>query len=135
MIMLACTIMPFIGEGTVAYNYVRTRFEWEYEEYSEYSSITNAISIVGQAVLIPLIGKKCTRSLQYQIPPPINNIFFLIAFMGVNESLVMCAIFFSISARHFIKAFAYEPWLYYVGMYFDLNPQYFFLVKMPPFFL
>ena len=41
--------MPFIGEGTVAYNYVRTRFEWEYEEYSEYSSITNAISIVGQA--------------------------------------------------------------------------------------
>ena len=50
--------MPFIGEGTVAYNYVRTRFEWEYEEYSEYSSITNAISIVGQAVLIPLIGKK-----------------------------------------------------------------------------
>ena len=67
--------MPFIGEGTVAYNYVRTRFEWEYEEYSEYSSITNAISIVGQAVLIPLIGKKCTRSLQYQIPPPINNFF------------------------------------------------------------
>ena len=66
--MLAFTIMPFIGEGTVAYNYVRTRFEWEYEEYSEYSSITNAISIVGQAVLIPLIGKKCTRSLQYQIP-------------------------------------------------------------------
>ena len=53
--------MPFIGEGTVAYNYVRTRFEWEYEEYSEYSSITNAISIVGQAVLIPLIGKKCIR--------------------------------------------------------------------------
>ena len=127
--------MPFIGEGTVAYNYVRTRFEWEYEEYSEYSSITNAISIVGQAVLIPLIGKKCTRSLQYQIPPPINNIFFLIAFMGVNESLVMCAIFFSISARHFIKAFAYEPWLYYVGMYFDLNPQYSFPVKMLKFFL
>ena len=61
MIMLAFTIMPFIGEGTVAYNYVRTRFEWEYEEYSEYSSITNAISIVGQAVLIPLIGKKCTK--------------------------------------------------------------------------
>ena len=55
--------------------------------------------------------------------------------MGVNESLVMCAIFFSISARHFIKAFAYEPWLYYVGMYFDLNPQYSFPVKMPKFFL
>ena len=61
--------MPFIGEGTVAYNYVRTRFEWEYEEYSEYSSITNAISIVGQAVLIPLIGKKCTRKylIKYQL--------------------------------------------------------------------
>ena len=57
--MLAMTMMPFIGEGTVAYNYVRTRFEWEYEEYSEYSSITNAIAIVGQAILIPLIGKKC----------------------------------------------------------------------------
>ena len=70
--------------------------------------------------------------------PPINyNLYYLfsIAFMGVNESLVMCTIFFSISARHFIKAFAYEPWLYYVGMYFDLNPQYSFPVKMLKFFL
>ena len=74
--MLAFTIMPFIGEGTVAYNYVRTRFEWEYEEYSEYSSITNAISIVGQAVLIPLIGKKMYQKIPYQIPPPINNFIF-----------------------------------------------------------
>ena len=61
--MLAFTIMPFIGEGTVAYNYVRTRYEWDYEEYSEYSSITNTISIAGQAILIPLIGNTIQKKI------------------------------------------------------------------------
>ena len=47
MAMITLTIMPFIGEFSVAYNYVRSRYEWDFMEYSEYYSITNAVSIVG----------------------------------------------------------------------------------------
>ena len=43
------TIMPFFGEFSIAYNYVRTRYEWEVDEYSTYSSITSATSIVGKS--------------------------------------------------------------------------------------
>ncbi len=42
------TIMPFFGEFSIAYNYVRTRYQWEVDEYSTYSSITSASSIVGE---------------------------------------------------------------------------------------
>ena len=46
--IISLTVMPFAGEGSVAYNYVRTRYEWGYQEYSEYSSIVSACSIIGK---------------------------------------------------------------------------------------
>ena len=48
MLMMAMNIMPFIGESSIAYNYVRTRYEWEVDEYSTYSSIVSASSLVGK---------------------------------------------------------------------------------------
>ena len=42
------TILPFAAEHSIAYNYVRTRYEWQVEEYSTYRSIVSAASIVGK---------------------------------------------------------------------------------------
>ena len=48
MAMIALTIAPAIGEGAVAYNYVRTRYHWDVEEWSAYNSIMSTISIIGK---------------------------------------------------------------------------------------
>ena len=47
MAIISLTIMPFTGERTVAYNYVRTQFGWSFEEFSQYSAITSAAFIIG----------------------------------------------------------------------------------------
>ena len=48
MIMTALTIFPFIGESTVAYNYVRSRYEWEITDYAHYKTIVSASTIAGK---------------------------------------------------------------------------------------
>ena len=49
MILIAMfTILPFSAERSIAFNYVRTRYEWELDEYSQYSSIVSATSIAGK---------------------------------------------------------------------------------------
>ena len=48
MAMMVLQIVPFFGEFTIAFLYVRTRFKWEVDEYSRYSSIVSAIGIVGK---------------------------------------------------------------------------------------
>ena len=45
--IMALTVASFVGEGSVSYNYVRTRYEWDYEEYSQYKSIISACMISG----------------------------------------------------------------------------------------
>ena len=42
------TILPFSAERSIAFNYVRTRYEWELDKYSQYSSIVSATSIAGK---------------------------------------------------------------------------------------
>ena len=60
MAMMVLQIVPFIGEGTVAFLYVRTRFGWEVEEFSQYSSIVSAIGIVGKPALqSPKSAQQC----------------------------------------------------------------------------
>ena len=48
MTMMILQIVPFFGEFTIAFLYVRKRFGWEVDEYSQYSSIVSAIGIVGE---------------------------------------------------------------------------------------
>ena len=41
-------VVPFFGEGTISYLYVRTRFGWEVDEYSNYRVADSVTSIVGK---------------------------------------------------------------------------------------
>jgi hypothetical protein len=93
--------MPFVGEGTISYNYVRTRYKWEVDEYSTYQSITTASGIVGQAIFIPLA-----------------------AMLGVNEAWIMTIVFGSIMLRHLIAGLAVEPWMYYFATLMDIVGSY-----------
>jgi hypothetical protein len=40
--------IPFFGEGSIAYLYVRTRYGWEVEEFSQYSSTISTARLVGE---------------------------------------------------------------------------------------
>jgi hypothetical protein len=95
------TIMPFIGEYSISYNYVRTRYKWGVDEYSTYQSITSASNIVGQAIFIPLV-----------------------AMLGVNEAWIMTIVFGSTTLRHLIKGLAVEPWMYYFAAMIDIVGSY-----------
>ena len=55
MLTFLFVIIPFSGEHTIAFSYVRVRYDWSVDEYSTYSSIVTASGIVGQAILIPLL--------------------------------------------------------------------------------
>ena len=41
-------VVPFFGEGTISYLYVRTRFGWEVDEYSNYRIADSVTSIAGK---------------------------------------------------------------------------------------
>lgn len=101
MIIQIFTILPFFGEFTIAFSYVRIRYNWGVDEYSTYSSVVSITGIVGQAILLPLIKA-----------------------LNINEALVMVVIYASVVARHVIKGFATEPWLYYLGAMVDLIGSY-----------
>jgi hypothetical protein len=88
------TFLPFFGEMTVAFSYVRIRYSWGVDEYSTYSSIVSSSSIVAQAIFMPLVS-----------------------LLKVNEAWIMIFCFVSLIARHVVKGFASEPWMYYLGKY------------------
>jgi len=95
--------LPFFGEHTMSYNYVRTRYDWGMVEYSNYRSICSVIDLVGQGVLIPLIG-----------------------YLNIKDTNIIPFIIVTIIARHTIKGLAYQPWLMYVGSGVDLLGGYAF---------
>ena len=95
--------LPFFGEGAVSYNYVRTRFNWDMVDYSNYDSICSIIDLVGQAVFIPLLG-----------------------YLQLPDANIIPFITFTIFLRHMIKGFAVESWMMYLGSSIDLMASYSF---------
>ena len=41
-------IMPHFGEGGLIYTYTQKRYDWHIAEFSQYSSVTNAVSLAGK---------------------------------------------------------------------------------------
>jgi len=95
--------LPFFGEGAVSYNYVRTRYHWGYEDYSDYKSICSIIDLTGQAIFIPILG-------MLQLP----------------DANVIPFIIFTVIVRHVIKGFAVQSWMMYLGSSVDLLASYSF---------
>ena len=93
----------YIGESAVGFNYVRTRFGWGFVEYSKYNSICNIIDLVGQGILIPLIG-----------------------YMGIRDTNIIPLLIAATIVRHLIKGLAYNPWMLYLGSAVDLMGGYTF---------
>ena len=95
--------LPFFGEFIVGFNYVRTRYGWGMVEYSDYSSICRIVDLIGQGILIPLLG-----------------------YLELCDTTVIPVIISTIIARHVIKGLAYEPYLLYVASAVDLMGGYAF---------
>jgi hypothetical protein len=66
-------VLPFFGELTIGYNYVRTRYGWGMVEYSEYQTITEVMDMVGQAIFIPLLGYAQVQCTKHIVPTAGNN--------------------------------------------------------------
>ena len=45
--MMIFIVVPFFGEMNISYLYVRTRYGWEVEEYSQFYSIVSTAGIIG----------------------------------------------------------------------------------------
>ena len=106
MMIVIFSFLPFFGEFTVSYSYTYLRYGWEVDENSDYSTINSIVDILGQAIFLPLM-----------------------AWLKWNEAWVMVLIFCTISTRHAIKAFAFEPWLYYLGSMIDCLGFYAFNIR------
>ena len=48
LVMLGMILSPFEGLRSVQYFYVRTRYGWEVDQYSSYSSFNSAVGTIGK---------------------------------------------------------------------------------------
>ena len=85
-------ITPIFGEGVISYLYTYTRYHWEVDQFSTYSTVTSIIRLIGLVVFVPILNKYC-----------------------VNEAYILLGLFNSSLARNIIKGLAYEGWMYYIG--------------------
>ena len=83
-----------VGVDANEYNYTRTKFEWEMNEYSQYSSIVISAIIIGQGLFIPLV-----------------------AYFKPNEVLVMTILLGTVLSRYVIQAFAVSGMMFYIGAF------------------
>ena len=90
IMLIVC--LPLFGENSIGYNYVRTRYKWGVEEYSNYRTIAEVIDITGHVIFLPLFGV-----------------------MKFRDSLIIPILLVTIMIRDALKAFAEYPWMYYLG--------------------
>ena len=45
-------LMPFFGEKGVLYTYTQIRYDWKIPEFSQFNSITSAVSLAGMCLLL-----------------------------------------------------------------------------------
>ena len=88
---------PMFGEITISYLYVQKRYGWEVAEYSKYGTVTAITSLIGQAVLIPLLN-----------------------LLKIRESTILLFVLLSTLTRHIIKGFAAYGWMYYLAAMVDI---------------
>ena len=119
MAMTVFMILPFVGEPTVEYYYTRTRYHWDYEEFSQYTSTINTCALIGKTFQYPIqtfvICSFKLLALGILVP--------LLRWLNINDSLVMSTVYGTIIARAIIKAFASEGWMFYVGKYTFLSQK------------
>ena len=54
-------ITPIFGEGVISYLYTYTRYHWEVEQFSTYSTVTSIIWLIGLRVFMPILNKYCVN--------------------------------------------------------------------------
>ena len=115
--MITFFYAPYAGEHTIAYNYVRTRYGWEVEEYSTYKSIAEAMSIIGKFVLF-WIFVFLINGLYFSL----GQAVFIpaLTLLHIRDSIVMPTVLCSCVVRNLLNAFAAEGWMYYLGMLHSL---------------
>ena len=101
LIVLLSVILPWFGEMTIGFNYVRTRYSWGVKEYSDYRTISEIMDLVGQSVFIPLLG-----------------------YLSIRDSLLIPFLLCTIVGRDFVKGFAEEPWMFYFGSVINIMGGY-----------
>ena len=106
--LIAITVVtfgPFFAEFDIAYNYVRTRYQWQVPEYSVYSTISSSVALIGQVIIIPIFAK-----------------------LKIRNSVILMIIISSMITRNIIKALAAESWMYYLAAMVDMIGSYSFSV-------
>ncbi|XP_059080926.1 proton-coupled folate transporter-like isoform X1 [Tigriopus californicus] len=92
---------PFQGEKNVSYFYVRTRFGWEVDEYSNYNTFQQIVSTIGQVIAIPIL-----------------------AYYDISETLSIIIMVVTTMIRHIVQGLATQEWLFYLGALIDLMDFY-----------
>ena len=119
-------ILPFAAEHAISYNYVRTRYEWEVMEYSNYRSIVSAVGLAGTYVFLyfyitlttlvwqflsknvhikwPWKWKDCKYQISIFILFPLAQAVFipLVTLLKFNEALMMMCVFSLSMIRHIL---------------------------------
>ena len=91
--MFILQVTPGFAEGTVAYLYTFFRYNWEFEAYSTYQTITSLARVIGMTLFVPII--KAT---------------------GANEVHIVLGTQLTFIVRCIIIGIAPVGWMYYLGI-------------------
>lgn len=92
LLVMISMVLPWFGESVIGYLYVRKRYDWGVQEYSDFRTVSEVLDIVGQAIFIPVLGV-----------------------LQIKDSLIIPILLSTVIARDFVKGFAETSWLYYFG--------------------
>ena len=92
LLVMISMVLPWFGESVIGYLYVRKRYDWGVQEYSDFRTVSEVLDIVGQAIFIPVLGV-----------------------LQIKDSLIIPILLSTVIARDFFKGFAETSWLYYFG--------------------
>ena len=117
-------ILPFAAEHAISYNYVRTRYEWEVMEYSNYRSIVSAVGLAGTICISLFLHNTyhfsltvCFQKWSHQMTmkmkglqisifilfPLAQAVFIpLVTLLKFNEALMMICVFSLSMIRHIL---------------------------------
>ena len=118
--------MPFFGEKGVLYTYTQIRYDWKIPEFSQFNSITSAVSLVGMFSLLFIWNiSTCLLLLEsMNLPKLIFLLFFsaqaliipALKILNVRDTIILIILGSISTVSRIVDTIAKDAWMFYAGM-------------------
>ena len=117
-------LMPFFGEKGVLYTYTQIRYDWKIPEFSQFNSITSAVSLAVMSLLLFILDLYSYDIESIDLPKPIFLRFFsaqaliipALKILNVQDTVILIVLGSISTVSRIVDTIAKEAWMFYAGM-------------------